>query len=26
MINPGICVYQNTSLVKTVTPFKGWLI
>lgn len=21
MINPGICVYQNTSLVKTVTPF-----
>ena len=22
MINPGICVYQNTSLVKTVAPFK----
>lgn len=21
MINPGICVYQNTSLVKEVTPF-----
>lgn len=20
--NPGICVYQNTSLVKTVTPFQ----
>jgi hypothetical protein len=23
MINPGICVYQNTSLVKTVAPFVG---
>ena len=22
MINPGICVYQNTSLVKEVAPFK----
>ena len=21
MINPGICVYQNTSLVKTITPW-----
>lgn len=23
MINPGICVYQNTSLVKTVAPFTS---
>ena len=23
MINPGICVYQNTSLVKTITPWHA---
>ena len=23
MINPGICVYQNTSLVKEVAPFEA---
>ena len=23
MINPGICVYQNTSLVKTITPWTA---
>lgn len=23
MINPGICVYQNTSLVKNITPWQS---
>ena len=23
MINPGICVYQNTSLLKTITPWHA---